>query len=414
MGVLSYDTGDPRTSVLFAQIILRLSMQPSADEIQADYVRFLGEPSAFFYSPRNGLLPAYVQAKHDEAGVQIMEGAYSTNQGLAYVNAIGETIDYTLDGGANSYIRSIANSADVQGIAFGLYTRPRTWIVGHSLGGIASVVQGARLYARNRSANFSVVTFGSAKPGPLEVARFVPYGSIERWMNEGDPVPLIPPEPIEAPFYYALRGVATRNNAALYAQPAGGTQLFPDGSVISRNLPNVPRADIQPALTAWLQSLHDHRLTEHSMQAYLQSLQARNARYPLAPPITGRTHSIARLAGPRNSELRRAEEAAVKLLREEIRDAGTPNVRIPPEKLFVARKNGSVWVVYFLGRIVLIGPSRKRCRAFASRANDLLRRLQLMAAVNTTGFGEELTEYLLTASDPLGGYIPVMREIGSI
>lgn len=413
MSLLSYDVGDVRASLAFADFIGLLNQPIAETNLRDNYNRLFGEPTSYTYYPRDGLSGGHVVATHDEAGVVICEGAYSQAQGLAYVNAVGEPINYNNSGGANPFVTSLANIVRDHANTGGVYGRPRTWLVGHSLGGVTMVVMGADRLTAVPETNLSILTFGSPKPGPPACCRYIPVSRICRWMNVGDPVPFVMPRTEQAPIMMSLRGVETRNNAARYVQPAGGVQIATDGTTQVRELPEVDPTTIEPAIFQWLQSLRGNLLHPHQIDSYYSSLLSYDERFPSVSPIEGRTHSAGRPSQTTPTEARQAQEEAIRRLRSQIRDAGTPNVRIPHDKLFHAVKNGPLWTVTFLGQQIIIGPTRRKARAFASHANQLVARLQTMGAVGIDGFTVLWGEYLLLASSVNGGFVPVMRTFGS-
>lgn len=94
-----------------------------------------------------------------------------------------------------------------------------------------------------------------------------------------------------------------------------------------------------------------------------------------------------------------------------VRQEGIQNQQIqatPPNALFKARKNGTIWYVYFGGVAVAVGPRRRTAQGLARSGNDFVTRLQRQGAVDVDASVEAWTAFYQLASQAGNGYVPVL------
>jgi pimeloyl-ACP methyl ester carboxylesterase len=409
MEITTLQTSDDRAALIFAKLLVAFD-DPEPIQTFADIVaNDLGFGESTLTHAAGPNVPASAEIILRNDSILLMQGAMTVPMAQRYVDEITTPFDFTQNGGMNHYLQALADIIITQANAANAFSKPRVWLVGHSLGGaamIAAYVKQARLGV---TVPMSVVTFGSPRPGPELATRLVPASAICRWMCHDDPVPHIPPTTQQAPAYYLGRTPRTRAQANSYVQPRGGVVIDLVGDTEALELPPIPDDQIQSAITAWLAAFHANEPTGHAIAEYRNRLSRRIRSLPPHPPSTPTSNVMERLHVPRPIEERRAIADEARTIRAATREAGTPRVAFPEGEPFIAVKVSGVWAVEFRHSLVFIAPTRKRARAFATRGNDLLRRLQVMGKVYIEVFDAEFANYLSDASDPEEGFKPVMK-----
>ena len=256
-----------------------------------------------------------------------------------------------------------------------------------------------------------VVTFGSPKPGNRDLARGFEHGTVARWLNDGDPVPDIPPPMSGLSLWGGIITAAQIVRLAGFVQPGGGRWLSPTGETGPTINPRIAPQNWLPDLGAFIWGFINGRGSAHSIDEYVRRLALLNASF--APAATGES-----VGGDYGGTPPVAMAQAVVLERrlEQVifsRAVGRAeaDIRIPQERQFTIRRRGLIWSVYWQGNIVSVGPTKKRARAFARFGNEFLRRMQAEGQVDLDGMTTAFNAYLSAASDPLGGFQPPLNVI---
>jgi hypothetical protein len=409
MEITTLQTSDDRAALIFAKLLVAFD-DPEPIQTFADIVaNDLGFGESTLTHAAGPNVPASAEIILRNDSILLMQGAMTIPMAQRYVDEITTPFDFTQNGGMNHYLQALADIIITQANAANAFHKPRVWFVGHSLGGAAMIAAMCKQLRLNVTVPMSVVTFGSPRPGPELATSLIPAKSICRWMNDTDPVPHIPPTTSQAPAFYLARTPRTRAQANTYAQPRGGVVLDVSGGVRTLELPPIADSSIQSAISGWLAAFHAGEPTSHGIAEYRNRLSQRVRSVPPVPPSTPTSNVMERLHTPRPIEERRAIADEARAIRAATREAGTPRVAFPEGEPFIAVKVSGVWAVEFRQSLIFIAPTRKRARAFATRGNDLLRRLQVMGKVYIDVFDAEFANYLSDASDPEEGFKPVMK-----
>lgn len=282
-------------------------------------------------------------------------------------------------------------------------------IAGHSIGGVIGEYYAKTLISLGFPAQPVRVSFGSPKSGGVDTFGTLGTGFAVRWMCDDDPVPLIPPNTFPALNLFGLNNPIFMRNAGNFIHASGGLSLNNQGQATPAILP--PLASFWPSIDigAWILATEVGQGTSHSLAEYSRRLILFKALLD-APGHTRPTPSPAeRPNPPRPVEVNRAADAAVNAI---FAVGGVQNaqpVDIPGGGPFFAFRSGRVWQVAFGSAIIAIGPTKRKARAIANRANDWLHHLQQSGVVDPEGILNQLRDYLIEASDPTGGFRPVMQ-----
>jgi hypothetical protein len=103
-------------------------------------------------------------------------------------------------------------------------------------------------------------------------------------------------------------------------------------------------------------------------------------------------------------------EAGETIFTDASRIANTPVV-IPAPQAFTVERVGKIYYVYFAGIQVCAGPYRRRAHGMARAGNNFLRRIQIQQLVSPDTIVDLFREYFTIASDPAGGFQPVMSVV---
>jgi hypothetical protein len=271
----------------------------------------------------------------------------------------------------NRYVRQIGLAA-FGGFASAGMTRGKTQVVcGHSLGGaVAEFIALSMKLDGGGWGDPQCVTFGSPKPGDSLTASSARVLRLQRWMNDGDPVPRIWPERGDA---IALAVVTPLNvQMAGYGtvQWHGGTVISPTRTLSAATYPDLGANNIDGSIVGWLSNLTGDRLHPHHAWAYYAQLaqiaDALPQQQEFHPPATN------------TQEIRPPRPSINDLRRDNLFDGGEYIDRPDPEpvpgfeptvKFWRYKKESGIFNVYFLDQFVCGCKGRGRAKRIVSGGN---------------------------------------------
>lgn len=395
-----------------ADIIASLREPNQSDAIQAKLVAEMGPLSVYGYFPISGEIPAFVVGCNQTTGLVCVDGmstlAQATGLAAGYAGGLLDSITDPV----NQYIVDRANDL-ITAIGFAKFQkRANNIIAGWSLGG-ALAEQVSAVYRSQQDGTFThYVTFGSPRIGGPSQNAAISRAAGMRWMNDQDPVPLIPPHLSESFLYTATLSARQALRISHIGQPAGGYQITAAGTGSAQEIPTGSTWGGTISIAAWALGQDSDGQNQHAIILYqrrLAAMAAADARDANRSIQTAPTESVSDLS-------RRAYSEANARVNRAYRSAGQQQTSVPqelpPSRSMRAYKIGSEWVVYFGDNLIAVGPEKKRARALARVGNDFLRRLQLQSLVEVDELESCLTAYLVDASiDGNGWTPPIATEI---
>lgn len=354
------------------------------------------------------VLPRWVSCNIGSKFFVLIDGSTTfqqvANQIAGYLDSNGESnlqpFSLAIQNACNSLIATLAPK-DLGPIAFRYHA-------GYSFGGAIAEYLSYQ-YARNGfpQALTEVSSYGAPRTSGPDIAVAIRTNQrIQRWMTDTDPVPLYPPRPLDYPVLLALISLEQARRLSSFVHPSGGTSLKENGMVEAADIP--PRASFSPigGLANWLFSLETDGSNSHSIGEYDRRLVLASG--ALAPSVQVPSSVPERPTSTDRRQVNRAERATVEAIASQARTQNAPTVIIPAQLDIVASRVGSVWGVYFAGQQICVCGSKRAARATARTARSFLKELQHQVVVEPSTLVQQLTNFLAVASDPSGGFSPVM------
>lgn len=287
----------------------------------------------------------------------------------------------------------------------------RVILCGHSQGGAVAAAMAGHPSLRGRTQNISVITFGAPRTGTIDFLRVVGGLAMVRWMNDNDPVPLLPPSFATAPSMFLAGIINVSIFYENYRHHFGGVVLSPQGGVTTAEIPPYGVISGSADLATWLYSWETDVRTGHSIQTYIDRLNLLAGLQFTAPRVQVQPAS----PEPNRNTPRRTLNQQTDGLIQAISASGTSQQNaqlvVPPDRAFRTVKFEGMWWVTFGGQLVAVGPTRKRAGSMAVRGNEFLRRLQRMAGVDNNALKNLFPAYLDAASTPDNGFSPPIHEM---
>ena len=401
----SYEVG-----AFLADAIASLREPDPASSVAAKCRDALGPLVQFSYSPLVGDQPAWFAARNGTNAYVGIDGMSTAAQAAGLVNGYFGGLLSAIANPTNVWLNDlailVAQTIQLSGFR---YARD-TVIGGWSLGGALAELIVGQLYTPASNDFLHYCTFGSPRPCGPALATVMGTARGVRWMNDQDPVPLIPPRLQEAPLLAITYSPREMLRVQQFVQPSGGVQIDAAGGVSEQVLPTAASVNASFALSGWMIGLDTGGQNQHAVILYQRRLAA------LAAALA-RSGNFAPRTAPREStgaNGRTAHNEEARIAGERLRAAGenqnAVEPRTPTDRLLHAIRIGSVWVVTLDDNVVAIGPEKKRARGLARIGNDFLRRLQRQAVVEVSELTTQLKNYLADATQGGNGWIPTIVD----
>lgn len=403
----------PVRSLLTAQTqaggihLLRLA---DANARCVDYARdVLDGLDASIFVPATNLVPAFFFGFKVANAVLWIDGTSNLGQAQAQLAGyIGRPLDSWTEPVCDNLAQAAADIFGAIRNGVGDFIG-QIHCAGWSYGGaIASVLP---IFARVGSypdATWGVTTFGAPRVGGPQQCRDIRAAcDMGRWMNDNDPIPLVPPRVADFPPILPLFGIRGCTRAENFLHPDGGVAIFSDGRVQSNNVPPAGVINFVAGITDWLLASDADPTSPHNIAQYRVRIQAalqRNDGHAREPaPAPERPQANAR------REISRRAAAVVHQVQELGQVQGDIPVVVPRDKRFVWYKLGGLFITAFGDLTVATSNTKKRARHLANAGNDFLERLQAQAVVDPGALLQQFTNYVELATDPASGFTPTMN-----
>jgi hypothetical protein len=413
--LLDSAANDPQLGLFVTRLVTMLYQNDPATNMtnvfrqELGLVRFNG-----VFRPSTLTTPAIYYGNDGDNGFFVAGGTENVTQGQNLLNGYSTSAIFGGSPPANSYLAAIGDVLLADQNLLNVYQCNRCFWTGHSLGGALAVVL-AFPYLRNRPQGRSIiVTLGAPRSGGQAFARFMSGSNNCRWMNDSDPVPLVPPSFDEAPIALMAYTIPELIAWAGQAHISGGTEMDPQGNPTERVLPSVAQVSPTTSLAAWLLSLETGAPNTHQIVEYALRFQTYIINHPQRP-VPGGVIAPVEIVDPLDRrEQRREEDLVVRELMAQGAFQQDGAEVLPPQLIFYKVKFRGVWCVGFGDLVFAVGPTRRRAGLMARAGNLFIRRLLRQALVNPDTLSTQWTGFLEIASDPTSEIRPTMRTaIGS-
>lgn len=298
------------------------------------------------------------------------------------------------------------------------------WTIwGHSMGGALAYAIAYGLRDQSNPPAVSSGTFGA----PMCCSPRYPAlnnNDHVRYTSDLDQVPGLPPWSGRAQLIYAGLSRAERTVAESWRHPVPPTLVNTDGSVQD----GAQISYVNVGLTTLLATLQGRDTgllgTGHQLQYYRDILALAVRRYapaavtvptvtstavPTVPALPPTLFPATQPVPQTNQQLAIVVTAAAA--------AASERDQVPDDLgsqfLMKAQKSGARWSVYWLGREIAWGPTRKKAQALARHFNRFLRIYQGVGISCSQMFVSTLSDYLTLAADPNGPLKPTLYDGGS-
>jgi len=289
------------------------------------------------------------------------------------------------------------------------FTNPDNMIIcGYSAGGAIAEVLYDRYLSGLHPPNMRYCTFGSPAPAGRGLQRRVGVQNGFRWMNSDDPVPLIPFGLANFVSVNVLYGGRRANRLANFLQCGGGLNINPDGFTFDEALPARAELPSSSSFAASMLGFDNQEFKSHSLAEYRARLTIAATVRPENRPVPI-PHERAQRPdfGGRHERNRAAADSVRTIFVQGERQNAQPET-IPQQALFQAVRSGRIWLVYFGGQVVAVGPTKKRSRALARLGNDFCRRLLRQGYVDPAAITGQFSNWIGLAQEPASGFSPLL------
>ncbi len=402
------DGAYPPLSRWFAQQLAFLEAGSDPSLIGVSAAEISGESNSQGDFASGATIPKYHWINSQSFSVMLFTGTDSIDQAVNLVSAWSQRVPNNTFPGLPTAMNDMANIVTSRMTTQGRVPANRVFFVGHSLGGVVAQASAA-VWKRSRpSSSVLSVSFGAPRVGDRRFAQSQSQNSNTRWMNDDDPVPLLPPS-IPASLSYAVGlGNEVIGRWEQFVHGGGGVVLDVNGNPTAGELP--PRGQIAggASLANWVLKTAQGGVTSHSMSDYYDRLNMLVNR--TAPPMPVHVREAA--AEPSRVNDRHTHNQATDAFIANIVHTGATQqqgpIVVPPDRPFKTVKFDGLWWVTFGGQLVAVGGTRKRAGRMAVLGNDFLRRIQRQAGVDTVALKQLFSDYLDAASIPDNGFSPVI------
>jgi len=398
----------PMAAYLCARLMSLRALDP-AGAMNAVLAPLFGDGYQSQWEPATALRPTVFIAGNLARKFVFIDGANNTAQGNAMIDGYGGGTAFASFNGKNQYLHDIADWI-LNRIATSALDKPEHLdFAGYSLGGAVATLCKMKLVQQQSTYKSKVITFGAPRAGNAQEMATLANSPIARYMNDADPIPLLPPRPSDIPLLLPALGVLTLQRYSTFVHSEGGIVLFANGGTAPGVLPPIASMSAVTSLGAWYFQAAGDANNPHALTRYFANL----------------TMAITLAATPAQQNVddapreQQGEANRVKMTREQRRVVGAIHAQghaqnsvpqVTPEvTLFKAFKQGQIWYVGFGNAIVFTAPIEKRARHIARAGNDFLRSMQKQALVDPFTLLDQMEEFMRLAVDPSSGFSPTVK-----
>jgi len=365
------------------------------------------QPQTFYFEP-TAVSPAWYFARLDGNTLVLIDGIRSQADARIVMDGYAGTLQSGYNDPDNPVITREAQSILDQIERLGGFQGENITLCGWSFGGtLAARIPTLRLVTRGNDAERRVISFGAPRVGSESLARRVATEALcTRYMAWNDPIPNYPPRSGTYTWIPFLVGIRASLRFANFVHHSGGINIAEDGSFIDRTVPT--DADITPTATldAFWYGMEANTFSPHALSNYSRLLDLRAGPRPEPNPSP-----VARTEHRQDTpvaDLHRQERGTFSAVRELQQTQEVHQVRIPRERLAVARRVGRVWYVVWNETAIMMTPTRRRAQGLARELNAFLRRMQTTAYVSPASLEQQLQIFLQLAADDQSDIRPTL------
>lgn len=282
-------------------------------------------------------------------------------------------------------------------------------LAGYSGGGMICQSLAQALSGSPDGPSVRLSTFGSPREAQASICNALAHQDVIRWMNNDDPVPLIPPRIGQVPGFAALLPYALAQEYVGYDHCKNGANLDPDGSRASATLPRDASLSPTASLASFLLQQVGGGGGGHRIQEYRSRLDTALQNVPVVdnpPRPTPVEPDDGFSRGEWGSE---AAAGATAVFRQGEAQTAVGLI-VPDEYLPVVVKQGRIWSVYWLNNFIATGPKKKRALHFKRTLTDLIRSLMIQGVVEPDALLSSIQLFTQAAATEGNGFQPVMQD----
>jgi pimeloyl-ACP methyl ester carboxylesterase len=353
---------------------------------------------AVYIGGDNSGLAVYIDGVSDATQTNLLVSGYDNGQGFGLVQ------------GYNPWLHEAARLIDGAIHSMELLTNPfRITIFGYSAGGaIGTVILKRHPNLADRS-YMRLVSYGSPRALSTFDIETVSSKRICRWMNDNDPIPLVPPRPEDSPLLFLTLSFITVARYSSYVHTQGGLSLAEDGTATGAFLPPLAAMSPLTSLQAWYVGETNTVNNPHWIGNYEDRLfRLKESMRPGERGPAPEGHREAPATATRR-ELTRGQIEVFGQVQHAASEQNKNQVVVKPVVLFKAVRAGRIWAVEFGGQLFTYSGNKKRARHLARAGNDFLRSLPKQAIVDPETLVQQFTSFLNAAVQPGGPVTPPIR-----
>lgn len=340
-------------------------------------------------------------------GLLLLDGAKTTEQVTGLVNGYLETQGLINLYGRNPWLVNQArNLVDSLNNLWAVQSFHNLLIAGYSAGGAVALWTAKRSITQGFVNANHVITFGSPRSFAPPDNDGLTNVDICRWMNDADPIPLVPPRAEDSPILLLPLGLTGAITYGSYIHTRGGISLNPEGQATAATLPPVAAIDPIGSLASWYSGQLGDPNNPHSIQNYSARLFALEQRQVNPAGAAAPVAPVEPVENARRRELTRSQERTVGQIAHRSSEQNKNAVAIASQRHFRAVRFGRVWSVTFGGQLFAYSGNKKRARHLARVGNELLRSLPKQAVVDPETLLQQFNDYLNAAVQPGGPSTP--------
>lgn len=398
-------------ALAMCKVIEALRTDAGDDLLRSIVTQNWGRPEVLERKARDTKNPARVLISFGDTIIALYEGVSNRTQAIGmssqYLSVTSITPPFLP---AHPWVSSLCVDTMAPELAAFRPTCRNLVLGGHSMGGAIAqwlhvAVSGLTNYDRVVSG-----TFGSPMWGFQNQANQLNASSSTRWMLPDDPITAVWPSITEAPVMNALAG-AGGIIARRYVHCGQGLQMQPDSTFVSRYHADlsgqIAEADlINLFFSDMNQEDNAHWIANYTAWFQLEvDLLTPVQAIPEPPPVRFRT-----IAPPiEEAPIRQQNVAVQQGVRQRLRtQIGIP-VAIPRSELFIAKKRGPTWAVYFMDAEIGWGMRRRRALHLANFGNRMMMQYLRVGVAYPDAFVRAMAQFCLDAQVPATGITPTLN-----
>lgn len=282
--------------------------------------------------------------------------------------------------------------------------------IGYSAGGVAAQWAFRALGEVQRyTRDIFVTTFGSPKSIGEAYNVGLNQRNLQRWMNDEDPVPFVPPGGSRWRVPYLFANPAEIANYNALTQYREGVVMYPDGTAFLQMYPTTPPDGEVSAVARWLEQATRGQVNGHTFGTYLTRLMALGAEQNRGAVYTRDGAAGTGGGWDGDGEVRQEQQRLASQIANAAANDYHPSPVYPAARVYRAKRKGGIWYVYLGEQIIASGITSRTARAIARSGNYHIRRLMSSHHVDVSTYQESFASLLEEASTPNGQFIPVLN-----